>query len=620
MMSKFLLLLSFIFSLPFAMPINAAYNQKVQNSLIQDLEVAKYNISVKYAPADWKNEYFGWNLENAFERGRERILQENPQTSREYQKIFSEFFASMQDYHVHPIYYSTTWSMFPIQVRGAAGKYFLLDISGSNIGAEEVDFLEVSDSDLELLANNIRLVSIGDEVIAVNGQPINELIEQLIDENFFGDRSPTGYALAERNLFFRRGKLGQEVPSGTFQLTLLRQGQRKPYTITLPWLHVPEWIANHILKSQSARETKISNANDFNVQTLKQNPIRAMNQLLEKDFSVGIAKEMAPKTIKSMVSEIKGSLHALTDDEEDDESIDSREKGFIPNLGRVLWESDIESEVYAYLYQLPSGNRVGYLYLSTFDYSGPRADGILDEIIGALRIFNNRADALVLDITNNTGGNMMFMYAVLSVLTDYPLKVPSHRELLIQEDVYRAAVMYNSLKGYEQDQSQEGQDTLHGYAITPKLMEQILSYASGIMKAWESGNRLTNPLYLFGIDEVVPHSKMQFKKPIIVLTNEYNFSCADFFPAILQDNKRAKIFGKKTAGAGGYVKSYPLNRRFGVQAVTLTASIAYRQDGTPIENLGVTPDVPYDLTVNDVKNNFVDYVRRLNLEVKKIIK
>ncbi len=388
--------------------------------------------------------------------------------------------------------------------------------------------------------------------------------------------------------------------------------------MTLPWIHVPEWISNQILKSQCEKETKILGSDDLSSQALMQNPIEAVNKLLVRDFSVGVAKEMAPQTISGMISEIKNAFHCLKDESIEDERI----KGSLPTLGRLLWESDLEDSIYAYLYQHPSGKRVGYLYLSSFDESGDRADAVLAEIMNALKVFNNRADALVIDITNNPGGNMVFMYAVLSVLTDYPLKVPSHRELLIQEDVYRAAVLYNALKGYEVplNQAEERQETLSGYTITSKVIEQILGYASTIMHTWELGNRLTAPLYLFGIDEILPHPKIQFKKPIIVLTNEYDFSCADFFPAILQDNKRAKIFGKKTAGAGGYVKSYPLTSRFGVQGMTLTASIAYRPHGVPIENLGVTPDLPYDLTTNDVRNNFVDYVRRLNLEVKKVIK
>lgn len=622
-MRKISLVLTFLIMLPLALRLDAKVYQEpqsVQNAMIQDLEVAKYGISIKYAPAEWKSEHFGWNLEEAFEKSKARILDENPKTSKDYQKIFTEFLASLKDYHVRSIYYSTSWSMFPIQVRGVNGRYFLTDLySDFTLGSDDDIFFSLEQSDIDLIINNFKGVFVGDEIIEVNGQPIKDLVEQLIDENFYGDRSPTGYALAERNLFLRRGKLGQEVPSGTFQITFMHEGERKPFTCTLPWIHIPEWVTNHILRSQCEKETGVLSADDFSSQNLMKNPIAAINKLFVKDFSVSLAKEMAPQSISSVMPLINRSIQQSLDKG----SIqDERIKGSLPTLGRVIWETELDEELYAYLYLHPSGKHVGYIYLPTFDESGALADHVLSRIIRALKVFNNRADALVVDITDNTGGNLMFMYAVLSVLTDYPLKVPAHKELLIQEDVYKAALFYNLFKGYEISpaQSQESSETLSGYPLTKKVVEQILSYTSTVMQTWESGARMTDLLYLFGVDEVMPNPDCQFKKPIIVLTNEFNFSCADFFPAIIQDNKRGKIFGKKTAGAGGYVKNYPHTSRFGVQGFSLTASIAYRPDGTPIENLGVTPDLPYNLTINDVRKSYVDYVRRLNLEIKKMIK
>lgn len=592
----------------------------VQSAMIQDLEVVKYNMSIKYAPFEWKKERFGWDLESAFQKAKNRVLVENPRTAKDYQKILNQFLGSTQDYHVHPSYYSTAMSMFPIEVRGVSGRYFFTDISTHfSLETEDLELFDINSDDVEKIIKNFRGIEPGDEIIAIDGRPIQEIIEELIDENFNGDRTPTGYALAERNLFWHRGKLGQEVPVGKFQITFLQDGAIRPITRTFQWLNRPEWVPNHLLKGQCDKEAAFTSVNLSSLD-LSSNPIRNIDQLLARDFSVAIAKEMAPQSVSNMVKEIKGAAKTVEKAAEEDR----RMKGFLPPLGRVLWESSKDNGIYAYLYNHPNNMKVGYLYLSSFDESGEWAEEVLDQIIDALKVFNRRADALVVDITNNIGGNVTYMYAVLSVLTNKPLKVPYHRELLIQEDVLKAAILYNYLKDidldqYERNMSERHPLTLSGYPLTKKVVDQILQYAATILQTWESGDRLTPPLYLIGIDEVMPHPKCRFKKPILLLINEYNFSCADFFPAILQDNQRAKVFGKKTAGAGGYVKMYPHVSRFGVEQYSLTASIGYRLDGTPLENLGVTPDIPYELTVKDIRKNYVNYIRRVNEEVANLL-
>ncbi len=91
-----------------------------------------------------------------------------------------------------------------------------------------------------------------------------------------------------------------------------------------------------------------------------------------------------------------------------------------------------------------------------------------------------------------------------------------------------------------------------------------------------------------------------------MLTNALDFSGGDFFPAIMQDNRRATILGVRTAGAGGIVKSFPIGQ-FGVGEVGATSSLAQRPNGRPIENLGVTPDIPYELTARDLRTGFAEY-------------
>ena len=157
-------------------------------------------------------------------------------------------------------------------------------------------------------------------------------------------------------------------------------------------------------------------------------------------------------------------------------------------------------------------------------------------------------------------------------------------------------------------------------SFSEEELENIKDYFSTIVETFKNGKTLTEPLHLFGEKEIQPNSTVVYKKPMLVLINELDFSCGDFFPAMIQDNKLGKLFGKKTAGAGGYVLFHPYSSSFGVAGFSLTGSIGYRFDGSPIENLGVTPDIPYELTVKDLQSNYQDYIHAVNTEVNKLLK
>ena len=140
----------------------------------------------------------------------------------------------------------------------------------------------------------------------------------------------------------------------------------------------------------------------------------------------------------------------------------------------------------------------------------------------------------------------------------------------------------------------------------------MIDFSRFVINQWNSGKRLTDLTDLQGVGHIDPSAVVQYKKPIMVLVNELDFSGGDFFPAILQDNKRAVIFGTRTSGAGGVVKSISYPNQLGISGFSLTGSIAFRANGNPIENLGVTPDVKYARTAADIQNGFKGYAAAVN--------
>lgn len=599
-------------------------DEKLKKELIQELEIAKYNLSIKYAPAEWKKHYLGWNPSEFVETIKSQLNKsrtfsgsdwnsKNKGTSlKEYQKIIKRFFNTTLDYHVKPLFFSTESAFFPLKLKKVGSHYYISGLDGT-MSLNGDDILFESDEIDEKLFENLVKFEIGDEVLAFDGKPINQLIEEIIDEELGGDRTPTGYALAERMIFVRKGRFGRDVPSGTFEMTLLLQNEETPVKCVLPWIHVKEWVG----EAEGEEEPDLNT--ELVIPGLRKGPsfdsIKKAQKYLQRDFNVHFAEElMRPKKYLRMEEE----------GEQEEEASDDREKGFLPELGKILWQTEEDKYFYAYIYENEESKKIGYFYLPSFSYFSGLADARMKEFLEILVQFNEETDGLIIDITNNSGGNAMFMYGMLAALTDKPLKIPYHHEILIQEDVYSASVIHQLFTMIKELDQSEVDSMLElffsGYPNSPKLIDQMISFSKSIMKAWKSGNRMTPPLYVFGIEEIEPHPEIRYTKPLMVLTNELDFSCADFFPAILQDNKRALLFGKRTAGAGGSVREFPHISSFGLQGYALTASIAFRPDGKPIENLGVTPDVPCEITLKDIRENYVDYRNAVNREINRLIR
>lgn len=592
--------------------ISAEEGNSIQKDMVYELDNLKYNLTLKYGPLEWKKQHLDWDLEQTFDQFKSRIYADNIRDINAFKKIFKESLSSLKDYHVQIQFFSTEFSFFPFQIDGTEGRYFLISkLSFDDLDFEDDDFMCDAIPDMDKYAEVLANIQVGDELIALNGTPIQDLIEQIIDRELGGDRTPTGYGLAKQMLFHAESSYGQKSQSGLFTVTMRHQGDDETFTAELPWFHVKEWIKEPVAKGIMASD--------------KSKATKSLKTLFAKDFSVALAKDFisfeaskmhsnkkSKKTVgrpqlQSTDEEQEGSDNE-DEDSDDEENRDSREKGSLPPLGKVIWETNPHSHFYGYIYENEKNERIGYLYISSFAFP------FIEPIVGIIEYFNSNTQALVLDITNNPGGDCFFTYGVLSLLTDVPLKTFTQRETLIQEDIYTAALIYNALTSDELSD-----DSLGSYHFDEAQRQRMSSHQELIMDLWQSGIRVTPPLPIFGIDEVLPHPTVRYTKPLLVLINELDFSCADLFPAILKDNGRATLFGKKTAGAGGYVRPYPHLSRFGIAGYSLTGSLLYRLDGTPIENLGVKPDIDYELTLRDFLENRIDYIQAVNKAVDGIM-
>lgn len=591
-----------------------------KTKMLQDLDIIKSTFETKYAPYEWKKSYLGWSLEDEITSAKVKVLSLNSLSVKDYQWILHSFFNSFCDYHVSDVYYSTELALLPFEVKSANGRYFI-----SGVNAEALELMKKYD----LLQGDIP--RIGDEILQFDSQPIVQIIEDLKFSELGNTGSKTAQILAEMVLTRRVGQMGHHVPQGPILLTL-KTPQRTINNVSITWVYRPEKITDRIYRGamnsieKGALEDPQEDTEFDLAKSLKIEPkimINTLADVLQQDTST-----LFNKLLVQMNPEIKTEveLEDLGEANSADSDINAINRENIW-FGKPIWNETPKTPFKAYIYELPgSKKRIGYIRIDTYASSNDYSvyNQLVIRLAQSLRYFERNTDALLIDQVDNPGGYSLYSLALASMMTNRPLTLPKHREAITQADVAEA---FDTRDRYEEilDQVPETlavydqSSLILGYPINKAFLKNQIDHSSFIIDQWNQGKSLTSDYPMEGIKILSPHPLASYSKPIMVLVNSNDFSCGDFFPAILQDNKRATIFGEQTAGAGGYVKPHSYPNSFGLKQFSYTGSIALRMSGFVIENLGVTPDIPYSLTENDLLQGYKDYINAVNKALEKVI-
>lgn len=89
-------------------------------------------------------------------------------------------------------------------------------------------------------------------------------------------------------------------------------------------------------------------------------------------------------------------------------------------------------------------------------------------------------------------------------------------------------------------------------------------------------------------------------KPIIVLIDHYSASASEILSGALKDYNKAKLIGTKTYGKGMVQEVLALPNETGLN---LTIAKYLTPNGTDINKKGIEPDIPVELTFDDLKKN-----------------
>lgn len=587
---------------------SVSFEEKKKIEMIQDLEVIKYHFEVGYAPAKWKEENSGWNLEKAFEHAKNQILSSSSLTTKQFQRIIRNFVNTMKDYHADVLFFSTEAATLPFYIKGAEGRYFI----------DWVDPLRLPPSHYS--------ISIGDEILEFDERPIAEVIEELKRESSKFATQSTDQTLAEIRLTQRLGQAGDVVPQGSILIKTRSKDTGKNEICQLCWSYTPENIKNpfDFLQSFDRIETFLSSLRIKKfIQT--SSPSTTTKSLKAQLPQISMMNPLHERQAKKCADR-KGGLGST--------------KSFVPMLGEPLWikEDDLGEDEelqgpkikwHAYIYLNSDGQSIGYIRIPHYVGFSRQAQ----EFGEILNFLEENTDALVIDQVHNFGGYVAFQYELASMLAIEPLRTPYHRIKITQKEVFEALEMLELIKRIElilgneesvdssdpkdedkKDDYNEHRRDNRGFNYQEVMF--LKTYYELILEEWNRGVPLTRPTPILGVDRINPNPKYQYTKPILMLINEMDFSGADFMPAILQDNKRALLFGSRTAGAGGFVFAFEFPNTHGIAVCSYTASIAERTNSQKIENLGVAPDINYQITALDLQDGYQGYVEGVNKAVQ----
>lgn len=538
----------------------------LQRAMLANLDFIRSAFAAQYGPGLYKEAHQGWDLDKSIAAAKAQVNANPGMTVAQYHEVLRGFFGSMKDFHVSVQFDATEASSLPFSVVSVGGRYYIGSIDRTKLTEASFPF------------------KVGDEVASFGGKPAAQAVAEL-RARMGGNTGVTDEALAALMLTSRSAAGQGDVQRGPVTVGVRPQGSDKVYSRQLIWDYTPEMIGQP--GGAKFKTDSIADATP------------GRRAPLMSDLSSPLAASLGGTAANPFGIGVRTS--------------------WVPALGEKTWESAQDAQLPAYIYKAPDGRSLGYVRIPS--YEPDDAAAAVAEFDALMKRFSDSTDGLVIDQVNNPGGSLFYMYALASHLSDQPLAAPRHRVAITQDDVASAAQFLKLEPLVKSDAAAKkalGGDNQDGYPVDYEFFRHMTEYSRFIVDQWNRNKTLTDPTFLDGVDQINP-AAAPYTKPVVVLINELDFSCGDFFPAIMQDNKRATLFGVRTSGAGGFVRSVKFPNQVGVAGFSMTGSIAVRAEGKPIENLGVRPDVPYAPTQADVQGGFAPYAKAVNAAMSRLL-
>lgn len=238
---------------------------------------------------------------------------------------------------------------------------------------------------------------------------------------------------------------------------------------------------------------------------------------------------------------------------------------------------------------------VGYIRIFTFD-----VDNDSDFIAEFVRLVNQLPKkGLIIDVRDNGGGLITAAERLLQLLTPRKIVPESYHFIgtVLALEITRIAANPSL-----------------------KIWQRSLSEAVSTGSIYSRGFPITT------IEKANDIGQMYYG-PVILVTDALCYSATDLFAAGFQDHQIGKIIGTDgNTGAGGanvwthaLLRAFLMGSRFELKPLPMDSNmrVSIRRNervgvnaGTPVEDLGIIPDLTYNMTRNDLLNRNQDLIKR----------
>ncbi len=514
----------------------------------------------RYAPANWKIQALNANL---FQVSPWLDKIRAARTDLEFLEICAQYVSSLQDGH----------AQFIAPGNFLADLGFYTDLYDDRL---LIDFI-----DRTLLPARDYPFAVGDELVSLDGRPAKDVMNEFAKLHTYANPRYS-LRIAADALTYRRQS---DIPSAgllgaTARVQIRRQGGAvEDYTI--PWYTEGTQITKFGAlpgffgrESQRGRENDLLRPNEGTTEIplwqkthdrFKRWSLREENDPLRRGrkFNLESGAEDARRYYLGY-----GSVRPVWD----------LPSGFVIRQGRNSSDYFLTGT-----YQ-SEGKRIGYMRIGAFDTLSTGQTQLLD---AEINFFNANTDGLVVDVMRNPGGGCS-----LATIAQRLMSAPTFTHF---SETIRPT--FDQVAAYDEIIS-----LLEVLGAPTYLLELYRFERKQLLDALQDGRGLTGAVPACFFDLTVNSSPNSYKKPLILLVDDFSTSAADIFAGIIQDNNRGKLVGTRTSGAGGRVELVSAGP-YSEALTTNTASLVirakdYQYPGFPsspyIENVGVRPDIELD--------------------------